>query len=213
MIMAHGGMNPTSVLEAIAKLGKFQLETPSNLSVLSNISTLIPLKEKFEVILSKIESQINLLLVRSKLAKFHQNLHKFCAYDMPSLLELESSKLLLPEPVLKDFILWQCIVDHIISAKLLEPQSHADTLKVRILSQVEQNGLRYAAGAVIRKLLEENRFDIKKFQILDGLLISENNEADGDSSTVWLSNTNRGGLKIITDLAFELFIEIEQFVY
>ena len=42
---------------------------------------------------------------------------------------------------------------------------------------------------------------------------SENNEADDDSSTVWLSNTNRGGLKSITDLAFELFVELEQFVY
>ena len=40
----------------------------------------------------------------------------------------------------------------------------------RVLSQVEQNAVRYTAGFVIRKLIEKNKFDAEKSDILKGFL-------------------------------------------
>uniref|UniRef100_A0A1X7TFE9 Uncharacterized protein n=1 Tax=Amphimedon queenslandica TaxID=400682 RepID=A0A1X7TFE9_AMPQE len=44
-------------------------------------------------------------------------------------------------------------------------------------------------------------------------LLKDEGEDDPDSTENWIETTDRGGLHYITDLAFELFVEIEIFVY
>ena len=77
-----------------------------------------------------------------------------------------------------------------------------------MLSHVEQNGIRHAAGSVIRKL--ETKYKGDK-ALMECLLCEV--EYKQDSTEQWLETTDRGGLYYITDIAFDLFIEIEIFVY
>ena len=76
------------------------------------------------------------------------------------------------------------------------------------------NAVRYTAGFVIRKLIEKSKFDAEKSDILKGFLKDKSSIDDSkDSSEQWLKTSDRGGLKLVTDLAFELFVEIEVLVY
>ena len=56
--------------------------------------------------------------------------------------------------------------------------------------------------------------DIAINECLNGLLQDKSDIVDNqDSSEHWLKATDRGGLYYITDLAFELFIEVKVFTY
>ena len=44
-------------------------------------------------------------------------------------------------------------------------------------------------------------------------LLKEEGEDDPDSTEQWIETTDRGGLYYITDNVFELFIEVEIFVF
>ena len=80
------------------------------------------------------------------------------------------------------------------------------------LTRVEQNAIRKTAGFVIRKLENKCRHDCVMKECLWGLL-QEEHDYNQDSSEEWLEATDRGGLYYITDTVFDLFVEIEVFVY
>ena len=84
--------------------------------------------------------------------------------------------------------------------------------KARVLSHVEQNAIRYAAGSVIRKLQLKWKSDLDIQECLCVLLQLEEEDCR-DSSEQWIETTDRGGLYYINDVAYELFVEIELLVY
>lgn len=143
-------------------------------------------------------------------------MHSFRAYELPELLTKQDTDKLLPSACCHDFILWQCIVDHLVERELKIPQALclADGKYPRVLTHVEQNAITYTAGSVIRKLLDRYKFiDKEKTECLNGL-IKDRSEIDAcDSSEVWLNTTDRGGLYHVTDEGNDLFVEIELFVY
>ena len=109
--------------------------------------------------------------------------------------------------------MWQCYIDKLLENELASVKRKSSvTSKSRVLTQVEQNAIRYAAGSVIRKLGKKWRNDYNMKECLYGLL-KEEGEDDPDSTEQWIETTDRGGLYYITDNVFELFIEVEIFVF
>lgn len=153
-------------------------------------------------------------MIPSKLSKFQVNLHHFRAYDLPQLLIVEDTQHRLPSTCCSDFILWQCVIDEIIAKELQVSRCTSEsTTKPRIVSHVEQNAIRYSAGYVIRKQLQKKKLDMETKECLERLLRDRDDETENDSSDKWLRTTDRGGLYHITDMAFELFTEIEIATY
>lgn len=65
----------------------------------------------------------------------------------------------------------------------------------------------------MRKLLEKWKLDAEKVKCLNGL-IKDRDMIDGyDSCEVYLNLTDRGSLYHVTDLALDLFAEVEVFIY
>ena len=94
-------------------------------------------------------------------------------------------------------------------------QNRADSTPTnmsRTLTHIEQNAIRYAAGSVIWKLEQKCRHDKILKKCLWNLL-QEECDYNQDSSEQWLETTDRGGLYYITDTAYDLFVELEIFVY
>jgi hypothetical protein len=122
----------------------------------------------------------------------------------------------LPSEVCDNFILWQCLLDVIVKRHLSVSTRSETSIhrKPRILSIVEQNAIRYTAGAVIRKLFEKSVSE-QQISCLHGFLKrkDESNVSDDDTSETWIKFIDRGGLYSVTDVAFDLFIEIEDFTY
>jgi hypothetical protein len=77
---------------------------------------------------------------------------------------------------------------------------------------VEENAIRYSAGFAVKKMLIKYELDIEAKECIAGLLI-HGEVQNVDTSSMWLTTTDRGGLVHITDLAFELFIEVEIVTY
>ena len=121
----------------------------------------------------------------------------------------------IPSCCCKDFVLWQCCIEKLLEKELSVSKDQRPP-KPRILSHVEQNAVRYTAGSVIKKVIKKRKHmhDIAINECLNGLLQDKSDIVDNqDSSEHWLKATDRGGLYYITDLAFELFIEVEVFTY
>ena len=86
--------------------------------------------------------------------KFKKNIYSFLAHDLPALITRE--RLVCPDLLLKDMILWQCIADKIIEFVIQDELISSQARKcsqARMLSSIEENAIRYAACYVIRKLL------------------------------------------------------------
>ena len=88
--------------------------------------------------------------------------------------------------------MWQCVLEKIVGNELSQAtcssSPKSDTKCHRVLSQVEQNSVRYTAGFVIRKLIEKNKFDSEKSEILEGFLKdSSSNDDNCDTSEQWMS--------------------------
>lgn len=123
--------------------------------------------------------------------------------------------------------IWQLCVEKIYLKLLLSMhQSPPEESEPRhCLGDIELNGIRYAAGFIVRKLK-------KKYQKLKGhgnfvdcltRMITDDSDivADCEGSTVslqeytkaWISRTDRGGLSHVSNLTFWFFCEIESLVY
>ena len=132
---------------------------------------------------------------------------------LPLLLSQLKDKSAVPSTCCDDYILWQCIIDKLLENELrIVKDTRPSSKPPRVLSHVEQNGIRYAAGSVIRKLETKYKGDKALMECLC-VLLKEEVEYKQDSTEQWLETTDRGGLYYITDTAFDLFIEIEIFVY
>lgn len=157
--------------------------------------------------------QVKLLLQPTNILKFHHHLHLFRVKDLPKILSEQDHHHLLPSTCCYDLIMWQCVVDHIVKMELLSLSKESQTRSVnyRRLSLVEENAIRYAAGFVIKKLLEKFQGDNEVTMCLNGML------KDGDIiehfSEVYLKKTDRGFLKHLTDTAYEFFVELEMVTY
>ena len=138
--------------------------------------------------------------------KFQQNLHLFRAYELPQLVTATN---------FKNYVMWQCIIDEVVKSELQLPSPDIITPKpTRILTAIEENAVRFAAGFVIKKLLEKCCKDSAKIMCLKGLLKSSNDEEVYDSqSEIWLNKIDRGYLKHINDIGYEFFIELEISTY
>ena len=148
--------------------------------------------------------------------------YKLRAYELPSILDESGSYI--PENISKDTILWQCLIDKLMEEKLDEEISkHRQSRKTKIyrrLSYTEENAIRYAAGYIVRKLI--NRKNKTLNDCVDGLksLLVQSETTDLDESvsfleytSIWLSKVDRGGLYHVTDMCFQIFSEVELCVY
>ena len=96
---------------------------------------------------------------------------------------------------------------------------------VHEFSAVEENAIYYAAGFVVRKLMQKYmQYANDKAMALVGLLLNMVGEDTGhtihDTSTTyldyvktWTKSTDRGGLRHVTDDTYRCFLAIESIVY
>jgi hypothetical protein len=209
------------ILTEIQSMDDFEKDTPVNKRVLKNIETLMRLDKEEKTILEsfvlQLHEKVKELLMPSKFNKFHQNLHGFRAYELPQWLAKLGDQL--PKCCCEDYILWQNYLDKLIEKELSLTKSSSNTTttstssKPRVPTHVEQNAIRYVGGSVIRKLNSKWRHDNVTKECLKEFLHDGGAEDHEDSTEEWLQITNRGGLYCINDIAFELFIEVEIFVY
>ena len=195
------------ILEELQKSEEFTVGTPITKETLSHIE-LLKDTDEIEGVISYMQVKVKELLLPMNMPKFHQKLHQFRAYDLPIFIKEQEKNGKFHVDICNDMILWQCLLDKVLSNELSRSKCSAvrATKCHRVLSQVEQNAVRYTAGFVIRKLIEKNKFDAEKSDILKGFLKDKSSIDDSnDSSEQWLKTSDRGGLKLITDLAFELF--------
>ena len=124
------------LLSEVKALKEFELDTPVNKGVLTNIDLLLSLPEEkkinldrfFDIIKCKVSTtcrssaiiylQVKSLVQPSVLPRFHQGLHSFRAYELPKLLLEQSHSNLLPDSSCEDLILWQCILDITVKKEL-----------------------------------------------------------------------------------------------
>jgi hypothetical protein len=109
-----------------------------------------------------------------QIAKYHQNLHLFRVKELPIILS-EHQHLISPSSCCHDLILWQCVVDVIVSKKLFSQLKETETSRksvhcTRELSAVSENAIRYTAGSVMRKLLEKLKNDVDFTECLNSML-------------------------------------------
>jgi hypothetical protein len=68
--------------------------------------------------------------------------------------------------------LWQCIVEKIVEKELETYDSQPRNVNtVKVLDITQQNAVRYTAGSVVRKLIENEKADEEKIDCLTGLLL------------------------------------------
>ena len=91
--------------------------------------------------------------------------------------------------------------------------------KHQALTYEESNALRYAAGYVpqaLRKQLEKGSHPLKEELILCLADMCEGNDDDADvdhdSSSDWIKEINRGGLKLINNKSYHFFYSMEMVV-
>lgn len=203
-------------LDEVRTVEEFKVDTTVTKGVLSNIEMLMQLQGdneiKLESFLLAIKNKITqLLLPTSNFMKFHQNFHEFRSEILPNMLS-ELDRQAIPNCCCDDYILWQCYIEKILE-KELAVSKVSISAKPRVLTHVEQNAVRYTAGSVVRKFIWKYRHNTIFKDCLDTLLFPDGSVDSQDSSENWLKATDRGGLKYVTDLGFELFVEVEIFTY
>lgn len=75
-------------------------------------------------------------------------MYRFRAFEVPTLLDELGTNL--PESVSKDSILWQCLVDVVLKARLDDAISSCSK-NVKDYTHVEENAIQYAAGYILKK--------------------------------------------------------------
>lgn len=114
------------------------------------------------------------------------------------------------------------IVERLMNISSDNPAAQEES--VREFSVIEENAIYYAAGFVIRKLLKKYmQYANDKAMAFVGtllILIGEDvGENVSDTSTyleyikIWTNNTDRGGLRHVTDDTYRCFLVIESIVY
>lgn len=114
------------------------------------------------------------------------------------------------------------IVERLMNISSDNPAAQEESL--REFSVIEENAIYYAAGFVIRKLLKKYmQYANDKAMAFVGtllVLIGEDvGENVSDTSTyleyikIWTNNTDRGGLRHVTDDTYRCFLVIESIVY
>ena len=143
-------------------------------------------------------------------------LFKFRAYTLPQLLETHSTKI----GGLTDMVLWQCIVERLFKEQIdkrVSSQQAQVSLRTRLTpTDLETNAVRYAAGFVVRKLLQKysTKKSSKAYEFVDCLEGMKNTEMDDMEPSLrkskrWIETTDRGGLCHINNCAYRLFESIE----
>uniref|UniRef100_A0A1X7TZ21 Uncharacterized protein n=1 Tax=Amphimedon queenslandica TaxID=400682 RepID=A0A1X7TZ21_AMPQE len=211
-------INALLILDEVRTMEEFKVDTTVTKGVLSNIKMLMQLegddKKKLESFLLGIKNKIKELLLPTNFMKFHQNFHEFRSEILPNMLSELMDRQEIPNCCCDDYILWQCYIEKILE-KELAVSKVSILAKPRVLTHVEQNAVRYVAGSVVRKLITKYRHNTIFKECLDALLFQKSDVTvdSQDSSEDWLKATDRGGLKYVTDLGFELFVEVEIFTY
>ena len=134
---------------------------------------------------------------------------------LPQLLETHSAKI----GGVTDIVLWQCIVERLFKEQIDKRVSSQAQVSQRARltpTDLEINAVRYAAGFVIRKLLQKysTKKTSKAYEFVDCLEGMKNTEMDDlepalKKSKKWIETTDRGGLCYINNCAYRLFESVE----
>ena len=159
--------------------------------------------------------------VSSKLSKLYSLFHQFSVKEGYELCYSFEKEMKL-QPVSE--ILWQLLLETVfkcfLTTALASTNNQPDevVMNPRILSPIEENAIRYTAGYVIHKL--ENKYSAKKkkenIECATALKImgtklqqTEEPVPQEDMSTKWTNLVNRGGLLLVKDHVYDLFLAIE----
>ena len=97
--------------------------------------------------------------------------------------------------------------------KVYYPLTSRDESTPQQLSYEEVNGLRYLAGYIpklIRKKLITSTHPLKDDILLCIYDILDEGDEDEDESQDWVKTINRGGLTLVNNVTFDVFLAIEQ---
>lgn len=155
---------------------------------------------------------------KSSIPKFH----RFRSYKLPEIVERYPA-------VPSNAFLWQMVAEKLYMSFLESLHVNRPKKPQRILSDVDKNAIRYAAGFVVRKLRRKFNKTTNSYSscILNCLnhIICDPTDLDHPEredvevedfeayTKIWLQKTNRGGLLNITSDSFALFWDIEMVVY
>lgn len=142
-------------------------------------------------------------------------LFKFRTYALPQLLETHRAKI----GGVTDIVLWQCVVERLFKEQIDKRVSSQAQVSLRTRlppTDLETNAVRYAAGFVVRKLLQKytKKKSSKAYEFIDCLEGMRNTDMDDmepalKRSKKWIETTDRGGLYHINNCTYRLFESIE----
>jgi hypothetical protein len=134
--------------------------------------------------------------------------------EFPKILTEIKNTGILPADVCDNYISWHCLLDTVVKRhlSLSSIEIPTDNKEPRILSHLEQNAVRYTAGAIIRKLLQKYLNEQQVLCLHDEFLKSkeEVNSSESDTSEIWNNFANRGGFTMsqILFLSYSLKLKI-----
>lgn len=154
--------------------------------------------------------------------KFHQ----FRAHEFPTMLRRFASPSIPENPFVWQLVLDKLYLSLLVTVSDIPPQT-SSAEQQRRLEPVEKNAIRYAAGYVIRKLMNKYKSvqtevgtvfsECLREMVYDSTDLQEGEDIYADSfesyTATWLQKTDRGGLKHVTEESYWLFCEIELLVY
>lgn len=112
----------------------------------------------------------------------------------------------------------QYVGDHVFeeliktSFPLVEPAASSDTPSQSSLTHKEQNAVCYAAGWVpraLKKKLSKSTHHLSKDLKLCLLDLLDDGDEEANDTKAWVDLVNRGGLRRVNDLTFEVFLAME----
>ena len=96
--------------------------------------------------------------------------------------------------------------------KLHHPIEPSSTVAIEPLTHTETCALRYAAGCVLRMLkkkLKKSTHPLREDIQLCLLDLLDDGDEEGGESNEWVQLINRGGLTLVNNTTFELFVAME----
>ena len=228
-------MEVTQRLELLLQLDELKVNTDTTREVAQVIERLIRVEgvQKTELVnlVERVRESFSHMMelvkrrrsVTSKLDKLYCLFHQFSVGESYRLLSESEKKtgLKISE------ILWQILIEkefmcflsrHLIAPSVENASQVPDS--ARTLSNIEMNAIRYTAGYVMRKV--EEKYAKKKtkeahecavaLQMLAGKLHNDPQREHEDPTQKWVNMVNRGGLYIVEDAIYDLFVSIELIV-
>ena len=218
-------------LEALLSLDELKISTPAAQCVADVTRQVLSARDKLshvDLLILKLKAKYGRMLktvARCKLAATRRErlwvkFHRFSIKDGMELCSQCEKRLGISGP--DSF--WQLIMEKefLKSLKLSElsrssavSSSSADSPPVKTLTFVEENAVRYTAGYVIRKLEskysrtkhEQNSIEcLRAIREMGGKLSEQSSQSQ---STQWTRLINRGGLYLVNDAVYNLFVAIE----